>query len=85
MKIGSDRIYRRRRQVLDRARELARSGQHADHTTIIRELEAIESFEIAGVRLEDRAIRTQLDRLCAMAQAGRERSKEAPPHASTRT
>ncbi len=85
MKVSSDRVYRRRRQILDQARELARSGQHADHTTIIRELEAIAGFEVARIRLEDRAIRSQLDRLCAMAQAdvgGPWRRLRTPPHGS---
>ncbi len=83
MKVSSDRVYRRRRQILDQARELARSGQHADHTTIIRELEAIEGFEVARIRLEDRAIRSQLDHLCAMARTGMSgpwRRLRTPPH-----
>ncbi len=69
--------------MLDQARELARSGQHADHTTIIRELEAIEGFEVARIRLEDRAIRSQLDCLCVRAQAERRRPAKAPPLTST--
>jgi hypothetical protein len=51
------------------ARDLARSGLHIDHTTIVRELEAMEGFAAARPRLEDRAIRSQLDKLCAMSRA----------------
>ncbi len=68
MKVSSDRVYRRRRQILDQARELARSGQHADHTTIIPLLETMEGFEAARARLEEPVIRVQLDRLCATAR-----------------
>ncbi len=75
----------RRGQILREAQRLARSGQHADHTTIIPLLRDLEGFEAARARLEDRAVRFQLDRLCAMRRSGRERPVEAPPHASTRT
>ena len=82
---SNSKIYRQRAQVVKLAQRLARSGQHTDHTTILPLLEDLEGFEAAQIRLEDYAIRSQLDRLCAMARGGRERPVEAPPHASTRT
>ncbi len=63
------RTYSERHKVMARAQELARSGQHADHTTIIPALVHMAGFEAARVRLEEKAIRFQLDRLCAMARA----------------
>ena len=70
------KTYHKRRQVVYQAQQLARSGQHADHTTIIPLLESLEGFEDARLRLEDRAIRSQLDRLCALARVS--------SHASTK-
>ncbi len=78
------RLYRQRARLLKQAQQLARSGQHADHATIIPQLTHMDGFEAARVRLGEGAIRAQLDRLCAMARIGRERPVEAPPHASTR-
>lgn len=81
----SDEAYRRRKKVLDVARELARSGQYEDHKSIISHLETLENFEHVRDRLEDSAFRVQLDKLCAMARAGRELPVEVPQPASTRT
>ncbi len=64
----SDVIYRRRAKVLNHARNLARSGAHPDHTSIIPHVEALEGFAEIKDRLGDRAFRAQLDRLCAMAR-----------------
>ncbi len=50
---------RQRAKIMEIARDLARSGWHADHTTIFRELEAIEGFS---------AERTRIDKLCARAR-----------------
>jgi hypothetical protein len=58
----------RRVKVLNHARELARSGQHPDHKSILAELEPMEGFAETLGRLE--LIRSQLDRLCALAQSG---------------
>ncbi len=63
--------YYDRVKVLNRARALARSGQHPDYESIIAELKPMEGFTGALARLLD--IRSQLDHLCAMAQAGRPR------------
>ena len=63
-KIQSERLYRERARLLNRARELARSGQHTDHTSIITHLETLEGFTDARERLA--TIRGQLNRLCAM-------------------
>ena len=54
-----------RGKVLQRARHLARSGQHENHQSIIAEL-AINT-DVQGY-LGERVISAQLDRLCAMAQ-----------------
>jgi len=61
-------LYRQRGQVLNYARDLARSGEHADHQTIILHLAALEDFEVVRGAFADRAICMQLDRLCAMAR-----------------
>ncbi len=64
--------YRRRASLLNFARDIARSGRHADHTGVIRELEAmegiLEGLSAARARLEDPAFRMQLNRLCAKAR-----------------
>ena len=66
MMAKSDAIYKRRKKVLDHARQLARSGAHPDHTSIIPQLESLEGFGVARDRVEERAFRLQLDRICAM-------------------
>ena len=63
--------YNARGKMLNRARALARSGQHSNHASIIAELESVEGFSGARERLQE--IRSQLDRLCAMARAERPR------------
>ena len=63
------RTYNERHKVVERARRLARSGEHADHTTILPLLEQLPGFEAARVRFEERMMRLQLDRLCAMSRA----------------
>ena len=55
----------RRKRVLDAARDLARSGRHPDHQSILAELEPMEGFADAQERL--RVLRSQLNHLCAMA------------------
>ena len=66
--------YRRRASLLNFARDIARSGRHADYTGVIRELEAMEGvlqgLSAAQARLEDPAFRAQLDRLCVKARTG---------------
>ncbi len=66
---GNWRTYNQRGLVVRQAQRLARSGQHVDHTTIIPLLESLEGFAAARGRLEDRAVRVQLDRLCVMARS----------------
>ena len=70
------KTYHKRRQVVYQAQRLARSGQHADHTTIVPLLEGLEGFEAARERLEERALRMQLDRLCGMARVNSHASGE---------
>jgi hypothetical protein len=60
----------RRRQALNHARDLARSGQHPDHKSIIAQLEATEGFAEVRGWLEGSAMRSQLDRLCSLGQTG---------------
>ena len=67
-KVHSGVILRQRAKLLNHARQLARSGAHPDHTSILRHLESLEGFSDARSRLEDRAFRTQLDRVCALAR-----------------
>ena len=52
--------------MLNRARELARSGRHPDHKSIIAELETVDGLADASARLQ--GVRSQLDLLCALAQ-----------------
>src|SRR5918993_1571166 len=60
----SDLIYK----LLNHARALARSGGHADHKSIIPHLEAVDGFAEVRSRIEERAFRAQLDRICALAR-----------------
>lgn len=62
-----DKLSRLRAKVLNRARDLARSGQHTNHKSIIEQMEPLDV--VARNRLQD--IRFQLDRLCALARAER--------------
>jgi hypothetical protein len=64
----SARRYAQRSKLLEHARKLARTGGHADHTTILPCLEPLEGFAGTRDKLEDRSFKTQLDRLCALAQ-----------------
>ena len=58
-----------RKRVLEAARDLARSGQHPDHKSILAHLELMEGFADVRDRLRD--LRGQLDKLCALAQSER--------------
>jgi hypothetical protein len=64
----SARLYAQRSKLLNQARELARTGAYADHKSILPCLESQEGFAEARSRLEDRAFKGQLDRLCALAR-----------------
>ena len=66
-------VYNQRRKVLNHARDLARSGEHADHQTILPHLATLEDFEAVRSMFADRAICAQLDRLCTRA-----RNREGP-------
>ena len=70
---GNWRTYSERQKVVAEAQRFARSGQYPDHASIIPLLQDMKGFEAARVRLEERVVRSQLDRLCAMAQAKHER------------
>ena len=64
----SSAIYRKRGKLLNHARDLARSGEHADHQTILLHLVALEDFEAVRSVFADRALCAQLDLLCARAR-----------------
>ena len=57
-------------KVLNRARQLARSGRHADHRSIFADLETMDGFADARDRLEE--FRSQIDRICTLALAKRQ-------------
>ena len=63
-----DRLYKLRARVVRQAQKLARSGQYSDLAAILPELEPLEGFAAARERFEDRALRAQFDRLCAMSR-----------------
>ena len=67
-KIRSDVLQRKRGKVLSYARVLARSGEHADHQTIILHVATLDDFEAVRSVFEDRAICAQLDLLCTTAR-----------------
>lgn len=66
--MGSNwKLYHRRGKIVEQARRLARSGQHKDHTSILPLLALMDGYAVARLRLEDRAVRAQLDQLCILA------------------
>jgi hypothetical protein len=69
MKLATHIASAKRKRLLDVARDLARSGQHPDHKSVIEQLEATEDFAEVSGWLESPAMRLQLNRLCAVAQA----------------
>jgi hypothetical protein len=70
MKLSTYIASARRKRLLDIARDLARSGQHPDHKSVIAQLEATEGFAEVRGWLEGSAMRLQLDRLCALGRIG---------------
>jgi hypothetical protein len=70
MKLATHIASAKRKRLLDVARDLARSGQHPDHKSVIAELEATEDFAEVSGWLEGSAMRSQLDRLCSLGQTG---------------
>ena len=75
-------VYNQRRKVLNHARDLARSGEHADHQALLSHLAVSEDFEAVRSVFEDRDLCAQLDKLCARA---RNREGPLPELASRRT
>ena len=67
-KKATEQRYARRAKLMNYARTLARSGEHADHKSIIAHLATLEGFEAVRGRFEDRAFHAQLDKLCALAR-----------------
>jgi len=64
----TSQILKQRRLLLDYARELARSGRHVDHRSIVAELREVEGFALAQARFQEYAFLAQLDRMCRMAR-----------------
>ena len=64
----TEQRYVWRAKLMNYARTLARSGEHADHKSIIAHLATLEGFEAVRGRFEDRAFHAQLDKLCALAR-----------------
>ncbi len=62
---------RRRTQMKNRARDLARSGECASHHEVISRLMASDDPTRLRELLEDRGFCAQLDKLCAIAQMRR--------------
>lgn len=62
------RAYAQRDRVVRYARILARSGRYPDVLALLPDLVLLEGFTAARERLEDRALRAQINRLCTMAQ-----------------
>ena len=56
-----------RTKLLSHARQLARSGQHPDHRSIIMQMELADGFGDAHRLLVRPGISAQLDKLCTMA------------------
>ena len=55
--------------MMNQARQLARSGQYADHGPILAQIEAKTGFEKVLRWMDERAFRAQLNRLCELAQS----------------
>jgi hypothetical protein len=56
-------------KMMNQARELARSGQYADHEPILAQIQAEADFEKVRRWIDERAFRAQLNRLCELAQS----------------
>ena len=63
------KLQGQRTKVLRLARDLARSGQHESHHSIVAELQFLAGFADTHRCLTNRVISAQLDRLCVMAQS----------------
>jgi hypothetical protein len=60
-----DAIETARRKLLDKGFTMARSGNHADHRTIITELQRSPDYPLARLNLESPGVLKQFDMLCA--------------------
>jgi hypothetical protein len=56
-------------KMMNQARQLARSGQYADHAPILAQIEAEPGFEKVLRWIDERAFRAQVNRLCEIAQS----------------
>jgi hypothetical protein len=56
-------------KMMNQVRQLARSGQYADHVPILAQIEVEAGFEKVRRWIDERAFRAQLNRLCEIAQS----------------
>ena len=63
-----DAIETARRKLLDKGFTMARSGNHADHRTILAELQRSPDYPLARLNLESPGVLKQFDMLCAEAR-----------------
>jgi hypothetical protein len=72
-----EKVCRQRRAILNLARKMAHSGQHADCSSIETILREVEGFDTAQGWFADWAFRAQLNTLCALVRDKRDVSKVA--------
>jgi hypothetical protein len=56
-----------RRKLLDEGFSMARSGKHADHRTIVAELQRSPDYALVRLHLENPGVLKQFDVICAEA------------------
>ncbi len=57
-----------RKALLEHARNMARSGNHANAESIVTALQSADGFKCVRPWFDDRLFRQQLDRLCTLAR-----------------
>jgi hypothetical protein len=57
-----------RRKLLDEGFSMARSGKHADHRTIVAELQRSADYALVRLHLENPGVLKQFDIICAEAR-----------------
>jgi hypothetical protein len=58
-------------RLMDRACDIARSGQHADHRSIVAQIQVDPNFARVRRWIESPSFLAQLDRLCGLARRQR--------------
>jgi hypothetical protein len=67
-----------RRKLLDEGFSMARSGEHADHRTIIAELQRSADYPLVRMHFESPGVLKQLDMICIETQR-RAKARTCPP------